>query len=113
MSSLTDGWLRLRESGIEVRVRVVPRASSERIEGFHGDRLKVRLTAPPTGGEANDALVRLLARAARVPPSRGRVVAGQRERSKTVLLECADASAAAERLRASVAVAVDNKAGRT
>lgn len=113
MSSLATGWLRIRETGIEVRVRVVPRASSERIEGFHGDRLKVRLTAPPAGGEANDALVRCLARAARLPPSRGRVVAGQRERSKTVLLECSDAVEAAERLRSAVCVAVDNKARRT
>lgn len=113
MSSLAAGWLRVRESGIEVRVRVVPRASSERIEGFHGDRLKIRLSAPPAGGEANDALVRFLARAARVPPSKGRVVAGHRDRSKTVLLECSDAGAAAERLRATVTVAVDNRAGRT
>jgi uncharacterized protein (TIGR00251 family) len=113
VSSLAAGWLRIRESGIEVRVRVIPRASSERIEGFHGDRLKVKLTAVPAGGEANDALVRLLARAARVPPSRGRVVAGHRDRSKTVLLECSDAGGAAERLRSSVSLAVDNKAGRT
>lgn len=113
MKGLESGWLRVREGGVEVRVRVVPRASRERLEGFYGDRLRVRLTAAPTDGEANDALVRFLARTARVPPSQGRVVAGQRDRSKTVLLVCSDAGAAALRLQAAVAAAVDNKHGRT
>lgn len=113
MSSLASGWLRIREGGVEVRVRVVPRASAERIEGFYGDRLRVRLTAVPTEGQANEALVRLLARAARVPSTSGRIVAGQRERSKTILFACADPPAAAERLRAAVAAAVDKRAGRT
>jgi uncharacterized protein YggU (UPF0235/DUF167 family) len=106
---LADGWLRLREGAIEVRVRVVPRSSREGFDGFYGDRLRVRLTAMPEGGEANDALIRLLARAARVPPSRGRVVAGARDRSKTVLLEAAEPRKAAETLRGAVIVAVDKR----
>ena len=107
MAALAEGWLRLRERGIEVRVRVVPRASRERIEGFYGDRLRVRLTAVPEGGEANEALIRLLARAARVPTSGGRIVAGAKDRSKTVLLECGEPRHSAERLRAAVAAAID------
>ena len=107
MASFADGWLRLRENGIEIRVRVTPRASREGIEGFYGDRLRVWLTAAPVGGEANDALIRLLARAARTAPSRGRVVAGARERSKTVLLEAPDPPLAAATLRKAIAAAVD------
>ena len=107
------GWLRIRETGIEVRVRVVPRGCAERIEGFYGDRLRVRLNAPPTDNQANEALVRLLARAARTAPSAGRIVAGGRDRSKTVLLGCADAAAAAERLRQAVQGAIDKQRSRT
>jgi uncharacterized protein YggU (UPF0235/DUF167 family) len=99
----------LRASGVEVRVRVVPRGSQERIEGFYGDRLRVRLTAVPEGGHANEALIRLLARAARVAPSRGRVVAGSRDRSKTVLLEADEPRKAADSLRRAVAAAVDKR----
>jgi uncharacterized protein len=113
MSSLAAGWLRLRESAIEVRVRVTARASREGIDGFYGDRLKVRVNTPPVAGEANEAVVRLLARAAGVPPGRGRVVAGPRDRSKTVLLECADPRASAQRLRERVAAAIDKRTGRT
>jgi uncharacterized protein (TIGR00251 family) len=109
VSSLAHGWLRLRERGIEIRVRVVPRSSREGIDGFYGDRLRVRLTAVPERGEANDALIRVLARAARLPASRARIVAGARDRSKTVLLEADDPRKAAETLRRSVAAAVDKQ----
>ena len=112
MPGLADGWLRIREGGIEVRVRVVPRSSRDGIEGFYGDRLRVKLSAVPEGGEANDALVRLLGRAARVPPSRGRVVAGSRDRSKTVLLEADDPKKAAETLHRAVVAAVDKQRSR-
>ena len=107
MTALAEGWLRIREQGIEVRVRVVPRASREGIAGFYGDRLRVRLTAPPEGGEANQALIRLLARAARVPPGGGRIVAGAKDRSKTVLLACAEPEKCAHRLRDAVVAAID------
>jgi uncharacterized protein (TIGR00251 family) len=62
---------------------------------LHGDRLKIRLTAPPVGGAANDALIRFVARLARVPRSSVRIVAGGRSRSKTLLVESEDASSLA------------------
>lgn len=101
------GWLRTREQGVEVRVRVVARAPRDKVDGFYGDRLKVRIAAAPVAGEANQALVQLLARLARVPASRGRVVAGTRDRSKTVLLGCDRPAEAAARLRGAVAAGVD------
>jgi uncharacterized protein YggU (UPF0235/DUF167 family) len=107
------GWLVVREGGIEVRVRVAPRGAHEGIDGFYGDRLRVRLTAPPVGGAANDALLRLLARAARTAPGRGRIVTGLRDRSKTVLLGCDDPTAAARRLHAAVGAAVDKRGARS
>ena len=51
-------------------VRLTPRASQDKIVGWEGDVLKVRVTAPPVEGKANDALLRLLARALDVPTSR-------------------------------------------
>ncbi|RMF23315.1 MAG: DUF167 domain-containing protein [Deltaproteobacteria bacterium] len=101
-----ESWIRVRSHGVEVRVRLSPRASRVRIDGFYGDRLKVRLTDPPVGGAANKALVRLLAKAAGLAPSCGRVVLGATDRSKTVLLECADPATAAARLQRAVADAL-------
>ncbi len=44
-------------------VKAVPGASRNQIAGILGDRLKVRVSAPPEGGKANKAICKLLARA--------------------------------------------------
>lgn len=65
-------------------VRVQPRASRDAIEGEHNGALKVRLTAPPVEGRANDSLRRLLAEHLNVPISAVRIVAGENNRNKRV-----------------------------
>lgn len=87
MSSGGPTWLKVREHGVEISVRVVPRSSVDRADGLYGDRLRVRLTAPPVGNAANESLVRLIAKAARVAPSRVRIVLGERGRSKLVFID--------------------------
>jgi len=47
----------------------------------------VRVTAPPVDGKANDALCRLVAKAAGVAPSRVTVVSGQTSRDKVLEVE--------------------------
>ncbi len=66
------------------RVRVQPRANRDAIEGEHSGALKVRLTAPPVEGRANDSLRRLLAEHLNVPVSAVRIVAGENSRNKRV-----------------------------
>src|SRR5579863_4826209 len=66
------------------RVRVQPRASRDAIEGEHDGALKVRLTAPPVEGRANDSLRRLLAEHLNVAVSAVRIVAGENSRNKRV-----------------------------
>ncbi len=56
--------------------------------------LKVRVAAAPSEGEANDALVRLLARKFRVPPRNVMLVNGTTSRIKRMLIK-GDASAVA------------------
>lgn len=57
------------------------------IVGVHGDALKVRLTAPPVDGAANEALVELLAGAFGIPTRAVTIVAGMSSRTKIVELE--------------------------
>jgi uncharacterized protein (TIGR00251 family) len=72
--------------GVRVAVRVQPKASTNGIVGLHGDALKVRLTAPPVDGAANDALVELFADTFGIPRRGITIVAGASSRSKVVEL---------------------------
>lgn len=67
-------------------VRVAPRASRDAIEGEYNGSLKVRLTASPVDGKANDALRRLLAARLNVPVSAVKIVAGEKNRNKRVAI---------------------------
>lgn len=70
--------------GLCFDVLVTPRASRERIGPLVGERLKVAVTAPPVEGEANAALVAVLARALGVPRAAVSIVRGDGSRRKTV-----------------------------
>ncbi len=70
-------------------IRVTPRAARARIgavaaEASGARMIKVSVTAPPEGGKANDAVIRLLAKAWRVPKSSLTIVSGAAGRRKTI-----------------------------
>ncbi len=88
--------------GLRVSVRLTPKASRERIEGLApeadgGVMLKVSVTAVPEDGKANAALIKLLAKAWRVPKSSMDIVQGATDRRK-VLLITGDADQLRQRL---------------
>jgi len=72
---------------VRIHVRLTPRAARDQIAGWQDDTLRVRVTAAPVDGKANDALVRLLAAALGVPKSRIGIVSGATARDKTVAID--------------------------
>jgi len=72
--------------GVAVRfsVRLQPRSSKNEIGGVQNGALKVRVTAPPVDGAANDALVKLLAQSLDVARRDVTIVSGAASRSKIV-----------------------------
>jgi uncharacterized protein (TIGR00251 family) len=72
------------KGGVTFAVRVVPRASGNEIAGIHGDALKVRLTAPPVEGRANEDLIAFLAHRLGVRKSQVEIVAGATSRRKMI-----------------------------
>ncbi len=61
------GWYRWDGPDLVLELLVQPRASANEFAGIIDGRLKVRITAPPVEGEANDRLVAWLARQFDVP----------------------------------------------
>jgi len=76
-----------------IRVKAVPGAKSDSIVGMLGERLKVRVAAPPEGGRANRAIERLIAAALGVAPRSVSVVAGAGSAEKQVRIEAPPAGA--------------------
>lgn len=66
---------------------IQPGAKVTEVSGTHGDRLKIRLQAPPVDGKANEALVAFLAREFGVAKSAVTLVRGHSSRQKTVKIE--------------------------
>ena len=77
-------WLQRYPDRITLALRVQPRASRDEVSGIHGDRLKVRICAPPVDGAANRHLCRYLADLFGVPAASVRLVRGESGRDKTV-----------------------------
>ena len=78
-------------NGLQDSVRLIPRAKCNAVEGVieraDGARtLKVRVTAAPEKGNANAALLDLLARCWDMPKSRLSIVAGESSRNKIVFI---------------------------
>jgi uncharacterized protein (TIGR00251 family) len=77
-------WVRADGAGVTLEILVQPRASRSRVVGEHGGRLKVQLAAPPVDGEANAALVELLASVLGVRKGDIEILRGDAGRRKTV-----------------------------
>ena len=73
--------------GVQFPVRIQPRASSSGVVGVHGDALKVRVTAPPVDGSANEMLVKVLATTFGVPAKAITILSGATSRTKLVRVE--------------------------
>jgi uncharacterized protein (TIGR00251 family) len=95
----------LRRDGTDwvLDVRVQPRASRTEFAGRFGDRLKIRLNAPPVDGRANMALLAFIADACGLPKARVSLDAGQTGRDKRVRLHGVDQIPAALQSALSVA----------
>ncbi len=71
--------------GAALAIRVTPRARRDEIvEVLEDQTVKIRLTAAPVEGKANQALIEFLAKVLGVPASKIEIVAGQTGRDKLV-----------------------------
>src|SRR2546428_6017934 len=72
---------------LEITLRAQPGARSTEVRGIHGEAIKIRIAARPIEGAANEALLRFLAEALRVPRRRCVLVSGETGRPQPVRVE--------------------------
>jgi hypothetical protein len=72
------------ESQATLSIRIQPRASKNGIGVMENGKLKIRLTAPPVDGAANEALVKFLADALSVAKSQVEILSGHTSREKII-----------------------------
>ncbi len=87
------------ENGVSFPVRVQPRASRSEIAGEIDGAIKIRLAAPPVDGEANEELIRFLAKRLGVSRAQITLLSGQTSKNKVIKIEGISASACEQLLQ--------------
>ena len=73
------------KNGISIDVKVEPRSSRKQISGvMDGTILKVKLTAPPVDGSANEQLIDVISEATGTKKSQIRIIRGLTSKRKLV-----------------------------
>jgi uncharacterized protein (TIGR00251 family) len=73
------------KNGITISVKVDPRSSKNAVEGTIDDNvLKVKLTAPPAGGEANRQLIEILSKETGIKKYNIKIIRGLTSRKKII-----------------------------
>ncbi|MEK6304028.1 MAG: DUF167 domain-containing protein [Acidobacteriota bacterium] len=73
-----------KKGSVVLRVRVQPRASRTELTGEHAGALKLKITAPPVDGKANEECRRFLAKLLGVGAGSVEIIAGASSRDKIV-----------------------------
>jgi len=69
---------------IILKVYLQPKSSKNKIIGPYRDGIKVKVTAPPVEGKANEALIRFLAKELEISLSQIEILKGRHSREKTL-----------------------------
>jgi len=100
----SSAWLKHTEQGLVVRFWVQPNASQTQISGLReiainttsknnraikgekdSARIKIRLAASPTQGQANRALIAFLSKKLKIPKKQIQLIRGQKSKAKDIL----------------------------
>ena len=83
---MSSGWFELAPDALVLHLKVQPRSAREGVDDILGDRLRLRLNAPPVDDKANHALVAWLAHEFTVPSRAIAIIRGSHSRLKSVRL---------------------------
>ncbi len=87
-------WIQKTSKGIILKVHIVPNSSKTFIVGEHGDRLKLKIKAPPVDGKANEEIIEFLCKKLSLKRHQAALIHGHMSKSKDILfyVDAIDAS---------------------
>jgi uncharacterized protein (TIGR00251 family) len=87
------------KGGVRLHLFIQPKSSKNEIVGPHNGMLKIKITAPPVDGEANQALIEFLSKYLKIAKREITIVKGETGRQKTLDIAGLDLQSAKEKLR--------------
>jgi uncharacterized protein (TIGR00251 family) len=81
-------WFRWEGQALILSLRIQPGAKQSRLDGQYGDRLKIRIVAPPVDGKANQQLVNFFAQLCGIGKSQISLLSGPNSRNKLIRIDC-------------------------
>ena len=73
-----------QDDDLLLNIRVQPRAANDGFAELMGERIKLRITAPPVDGKANKHLITFLAKTFKVAKTDISIISGETGRNKRV-----------------------------
>ena len=95
---MSHPWLRSQGTSLVLSLHIQPGAKKTEVVGLHGEALKIRLSALPVDGKANDCLIEFLAATLGVGRGSIELVGGKTSRAKRVRIVGLDVDAVTHKL---------------
>lgn len=96
-------FIKESKNGLTFDIQVTPRASRAEIAGWQDEALKVKVTALPVEGAANDACIKLLSKELGLKKSQMEIFTGTKSRRKTVLVKDISRGELEEKIKSALA----------
>ncbi len=87
-----NSFIKRIKGGLELKLYIQPGASQAGFAGLMGERLKLKVSAPPREGEANQALIDFLCRQFRLKKADVEIFRGEKSRMKDIRLHIQESS---------------------
>lgn len=84
------------KGGVRLHLFIQPKSSKNEVVGSHNGLLKIKITAPPVDGKANECLIEFLSDVFDIPKRDITIIRGETGRNKTVELSGVTAQVAQE-----------------
>jgi len=80
----------LGENSLNIQAQIQPGSSKDQIIGIHNGRLKIKISAPPVDGKANQNLIEFISKALGVSKSKIEILKGRTSKLKTLKISGID-----------------------